>query len=132
MPIFLVSLLKSYSLALRDRTLKPCSQVGALTLFSAARTNGRCGASNRPHRKHTRARRTICTRLDMDGPRDWWDWDSRKRHALRQKVGIAALLSTWSRHGSCRRRYPESYYSGQYTIPLFPHRTAVHFHAVYP
>src|SRR5579875_1070347 len=69
MPIFLVSLLKSYSLALRDRTLKPCSQVGALTLLSEARPNGRCGASNSPHRKNTRATRVICTRLDMDGPR---------------------------------------------------------------
>src|SRR6185437_6431959 len=65
MPYFLVSLLKSYSLNLRDLRLKPCIQVGALTLLSAARTNGRCGAKNRPTRKHTRAMKGICTRLDM-------------------------------------------------------------------
>src|SRR6516162_9737924 len=66
MPYFLVSLLKSNSLALRDLRLSPYSQVGALTLFSsAARTNGRCGARNVPSSKHARPTSGICTRLDM-------------------------------------------------------------------
>src|SRR6185312_12950814 len=97
MPYFLVSLLKSYSLNLRDLTLKPCSQVGALTLLSAARTKGMCGASRRPDRKHTRARRVICTRLDM---MDLAEKRLRyQRRHLRPAMGRstrAGLTSCWS------------------------------------
>src|SRR6185437_3175270 len=113
MPYFLVSLLKSYSLNLRDLRLKPCIQVGALTLLSAARTKGRCGARKRPTRKHTRAMKGICTRFDMltscERQRDVPAGHSRPAKgrfsrgwlttpaSVQAKVAIEAVLSTHGR-----------------------------------